>query len=312
MTTSTGADPGGSGDRTAPPERPDEAALRELPDEAVGRAPGRGRLEGRRVLVIGAGTQGTGSGRTGSGRTGSGPQAPPAEPGQDEPVGNGQAIARLAAREGAEVVCADRDAGAAEHTAAAIRAEGGRAEVAVGDVSDAEVCERLVAEAGAMDGLVCNVGIGAGRGLAGTSADDWDRVMAVNLRAHFLLARAAVPLMGPGGAIVFIGSVAGLQPGTGIPVYDTTKAGLLGLSRHVAMEAARRGCRSNVVIPGLIDTPLGRAASSGRASRERTPVALRRQGTAWEVAYATVFLLSDEASYITGQRLVVDGGLAWG
>jgi len=310
MTTPTGAE--GSGPGVGAAGDPTERAL---PEEATGQAPGRGRMGGRRVLVIGAGTQGAGAGGAGGGGGGGGGggwTAYDPESGETEPVGNGQAIARLAAREGAEVICADRDAGAAEHTAAAIRAEGGRAEVAVGDVADAEVCERLVDETGTLDGLVCNVGIGAGRGLAGTTPEDWDRVMAVNLRAHFLLARAALPRMGPGGSIVFIGSVAGLQPGTGIPVYDTTKAGLLGLNRHVAMEAARRGCRSNVVIPGLIDTPLGRAASAGRASRERTPVALRRQGTAWEVAYATVFLLSDEASYITGQRLVVDGGLAWG
>jgi NAD(P)-dependent dehydrogenase (short-subunit alcohol dehydrogenase family) len=277
---------------------------RPLPAEAAGSAPGRGRLTGRRILVVGAGTQG--GGRAPADKGG------PSGPGGRDPVGNGQAIARLAAREGAEVVCADRDADALTRTAEAIAAEGGRAETRLGDVSDAATCERMVTDSGALDGLVCNVGIGAGRGLAGTSPEDWDRVMAVNLRAHFLLARAAVPVLRPGGSIVFIGSVAGLQPGTGVPVYDTTKAGLLGLSRHVALEAARRGGRANVVVPGLIDTPLGRAASAGRASRDRTPVALRRQGTAWEVAYATVFLLSEEASYITGQRLVVDGGLAWG
>ena len=104
-------------------------------------------------------------------------------------------------------------------------------------------------------------------------------------------------------------SIAALRPGSGIPSYDTSKAAQIGLMRHAAREAARRGGRVNVVAPGLIDTPLGRWASRGRPSRERTPVPLGRQGTGWEVASSTVFLLSDDASYITGQTLAVDGGL---
>jgi NAD(P)-dependent dehydrogenase (short-subunit alcohol dehydrogenase family) len=249
-----------------------------------------GRLDGKVVVVIGAGT-----------RPSADPHAPP---------GNGRAIAIEASREGATVICVDRDGEAARVTADLIGGEGGDATVVVADVSDERACEGILEVTEEPWGVVCNAGIGLGGGLAHTSADQWDTTMAVNLRGPFLIARAAVPKIATGGSIVFIGSVAGLLPGSRLPAYDASKAGLIGLCRHVALEAARRGVRANVVAPGLIDTPLGRAATEGRPSRGRTPVPLGRQGSAWDVAAATTFLLSPEASYITGHTLVVDGGLA--
>jgi NAD(P)-dependent dehydrogenase (short-subunit alcohol dehydrogenase family) len=266
-----------------------------LSPESRGAAGGRGRLHGRRILVVGAGTR------------------PSDEP--EPPIGNGRAISVLAAREGASVACADADESAARGTLEYIEREGGRGIVLVADVADTNACESVVQQAieqlSGLDGVVYNVGIAAaGQRLEGTSAEAWDYTFAVNLRAHFLVAKAALPKLSDGGSMVFISSIAGLGPGSLIPAYDASKAGLFGLSRHVALEGARRGVRVNVVVPGLIDTPLGRLASRGRPSRDRTPVPLGRQGTGWEVAYPTIFLLSNEASYITGQMLVVDGGLS--
>jgi NAD(P)-dependent dehydrogenase (short-subunit alcohol dehydrogenase family) len=159
------------------------------------------RLAGRRVVVIGAGTRRSDD--------------------PDAPIGNGRAISVLAAREGAAIACVDRDADAARETARLVEEAGGIASVVVGDVADEHECARVVDESIAVlvgiDGLVCNVGIGEGRGLEGTSAAEWDAVFAVNVRAHFLLCRAALPRLAESGAIVFVSSVAGLRPGTRIP-----------------------------------------------------------------------------------------------
>ena len=266
-----------------------------LPAESRGEAPGRGRLAGRRVLVVGGGQMDIGE--------------------ADTPIGNGRAMSVLFAREGAGVAVADRDLASAEASVALATREGGRTFAISADASKEDDVTRMVDEAeralGAIDGLVLNVGIGAGGPwLSGTTPEMWDRVFAVNIRSHMLAVRAALPKMPEGSSIVFVSSVAGIKPGSRLPAYDASKAAIAGLCRHVALEGERRAIRANVIAPGLMDTSIGRLASRGRPGREKTPVPLGRQGTGWETAYAALFLLSEESAYITGQVIAVDGGLS--
>jgi NAD(P)-dependent dehydrogenase (short-subunit alcohol dehydrogenase family) len=266
--------------------------------EALGAAPGRGRLSGRRLLVVGAGQRRL--------------------EGESEAdkrfLGNGRAICALAAREGAAVACADRDASSLEGTLALVEEAGARAVRIIADATEEESVERMVNEAvaalGGLDGLVMNLGAGAGKNLAGTSVKLWDRLFAINARSHFLGCKHALPALADDGAIVLISSIAGYKPVSTFPAYEASKAALGGLCRHVAREGATRRVRVNVVAPGFINTPIGRLGSQGRPEREDSPVPLGRQGTGWEIAYTTIFLLSHEASYITGQTINVDGGVS--
>lgn len=266
-----------------------------LAAESEGRAPGRGRLAGRRVLVVGGGQMDIGE--------------------TDTPIGNGRAMSVLFAREGAAVAVADRDRASALATVSLIARENGQAFAIEADVTKEADVIRMVEEAaaglGGLDALVLNVGIGAGNAwLEGTSAESWDKTFAVNLRSHMLTAKHALPKLADGSAIVFISSIAGLTAGSRLPAYDASKAGLFGLCRHVAFEGARRAIRANVVAPGLMDTSIGRLATRGRPNRAATNIPLNRQGTGWETAYAALFLISEESAYITAQVLAVDGGLS--
>jgi NAD(P)-dependent dehydrogenase (short-subunit alcohol dehydrogenase family) len=218
-----------------------------LPAESAGSAPGRGRLVGRRLLIVGAGQNSYAL--------------------LDPPIGNGRAISILSAREGAAVAAADRDAESVSATVASITAEGGRGVAMTADVSRPDEIERMVTAAhealGGLDGVVYNVGIAAGGGLAGSTPAVWDEVLNVNVRGAMLVARAALPVLDDGGSIVFVSSVAGIKPGSRFPAYDSSKAAIGGLMRHVALEGERRRIRVNVVAPGLMDTSLGASRLSG-------------------------------------------------
>lgn len=271
-----------------------EKYVRPLSSESRGTAPSRNRLKGRKILVVGGGQRVLDA--------------------ATDPVGNGRAMSLLFAREGASVIVADMNLASAEETATKITNDGGKAQAIEADISKPEDIARMVADAHAklsgLDGLVLNVGIGVGPlGLAGANADDWDKALAVNLRGPMLICKEALPLLDDGASIIFISSIAGLVAGSRLPSYDASKAALGGLMRHVAMEGARRGIRANIVAPGLVDTPLGRLATQGRPSRGRSPTPFGRQATGWEVAYAALFFMSDEAVYVNAQTLAVDCGM---
>lgn len=262
--------------------------------EGRGEAPGRGRLDGRRILVVGGGQEEHGL--------------------EDPPIGNGRAMSILFGREGAAVAVADLNEASAEKTAEMVRGEGASAEVLVADASDESASGAMFEEAakamGGLDGVVMNLGIGAGFAIHGTSAEEWDRVMGVNVRSHFLGCKNALATMKEGGAIVLLGSIAAREV-MPWPAYAASKAALESLCRQAAAEGAPQ-IRTNLLHPGLIDTSLGRLASQVSPLRDQVRIPAGRQGTGWEIAYGALFLLSNESSYMTGQSLIVDGGLTIG
>ena len=259
-----------------------------------------GRLEGKAALVVGAG------------------QTP------GETIGNGRAMAVLFAREGARVLCVDRVLARAEATAAMIAEAGGEASALQADVVRAADCAQIVAEAlarlGRLDILVNNVGIGGGDGpVHRVEEAAFDRILAVNLKGMWLVTKAALEPMRAqeAGAIVNISSLAARAGGIQL-AYEVSKAGVNRLTAHVAISQARYGIRCNAVQPGLMDTPMavaGIAAASGRTQEEvrqernvRVPLG-GRMGSAWDTAHAALFLASDDAKFISGAILPVDGGM---
>ena len=242
-------------------------------------------------------------------------------------VGNGKAAAALFAREGARVMLVDLNLDAAEETRRLIEGEGGTCFTSRADVSAASDCERVarecLAEYGQIDVLHNNVGIEIPGGILEITEDDWDRTLDVNLKSVFLMSRAVLPHMVEqgGGAIVNISSINGIRtlPALSGP-YGASKLGMVALTREIAIEFASKGVRCNAVLPGMMRTPFVEASLTEAwggdveaMMRQRDAmIPLGMQGESWDVAHAALFLASDDAKYVTGAALVVDGGLTGG
>jgi 3-oxoacyl-[acyl-carrier protein] reductase len=228
--------------------------------------------------------------------------------------GIGRAVAMMLAARGATVVAAARG-DHAQSTVEAIVAAGGRAEAAAADMTDAEALTALVAGVvarhGRLDVLVSNAGITRDQLMLRMKRADWDEVIATNLTAAFVLCQAALKPMikQRGGRIIAVSSVVGQSGNAGQANYAASKAGLIGFCKSLAREVASRHITVNVVAPGLIDTDMTRAITTEAHGDWAAQIPLGRLGTPEDVASAVSFLASDEASYITGQILAVNGGM---
>ena len=240
-----------------------------------------------------------------------------------ETIGNGRATSLLFAREGAKLVLADRNLVSAHETRAAIEADGGDAIAVEMDVTSDADCGRLVETClerhGRIDVLHNNVGIGTrDAGMMQIEMENFERIFRVNLEGPLLMCKHALPAMREqqSGAIINVSSIASIAAATGMVAYKTSKAALNALTQTLATANARYGIRVNAILPGLMNTPMaieGISAARGIsreqliAERDRQ-VPLGKMGTAWDVAAAALFLASDEAQFITGVLLPVDGG----
>ena len=226
--------------------------------------------------------------------------------------GLGRAIAIAFAAEGAHVYLGFR---AREHDAADTLAAAGGGTLRPFDVTDAAAVsaafERVRAERGALDVLVNNAGVARDAHVRLLSVEDWTEVLDVNLRGSFLCARAAIAMMlAKGrGAIVNVASVAGVRASPGQTSYAASKGGVLAMTRTMAAEVAPHGVRVNAVVPGLLATGMAARMDQRRAAERIAGIPLGRAGTAEEVARVVTFLASDDASYVVGQAIAVDGGL---
>lgn len=248
------------------------------------------RLAGKVAIITGAGSSGPG-------------------------VGNGKAAAILFAREGAQVLLVDAVPERAEETLAIIREEGGIASVFAADVTNAEDCRRMVAAAvdryGRLDALDNNVGISRRGSVLEISEDDWDYVMAVNVKSIVLASKYAIPEMlnSGGGSIINISSIAGLRAHSSTP-YTTSKAAVQGLTMSMAADHGPDGIRVNCIAPGLVYSPMVAPRMDADLREIRKNAApLRTEGDSWDIGYAALFLASDESRWVNGVILPVDAGL---
>jgi dihydroanticapsin dehydrogenase len=231
--------------------------------------------------------------------------------------GIGRGIATTFAREGAQVIVVDRNRAAGEDASAEITAQGGRAGFEQTDVADAEqvraLMERTRARVGTLDILVANAGIMICKTLEETSEEEWDRLHGVNLRGMFLTLKYGGPLVRrPGGVILTTGSIDGLYGAPENAAYAATKGGIIAMSRAAALDYVKVGIRLNCLCPGWIDTPMNDLYFRDKPQEKEKAARLQpvgRLGTAQDIANAALFLATDEASFIVGLPLIVDGGI---
>lgn len=250
------------------------------------------RLVGKVAIVTGGGSRGAG-------------------------IGTGRAASILFARHGARVLVVDRNLAAAQDTVAEIEKEGGESLAFEANLMAQEDCLAMVQHAvgrwGRLDILDNNVGMEGKGTILEVGESDWDAVMAVNVKTIFLASRAAIPAMveNGGGSIVNLSSISAFRP-RGLTPYTAAKGAVIALTRAMAIDHAASGIRVNCIAPGPIYTPMVYAGGMDEELRDRRRAAspLGIEGTGWDVGYAALFLVSDEARYITGTVLPVDGGVS--